>query len=1135
MLRKISIRTLLLTIATLLSACNTLTPKALRAPSSESSLSGNAATLIYITESRLKSYIQELITTNSVLTEVYGLRIYPKYNLITVGTKLKLPKKFIPTFANNNLSEEKNEIVDLDLEIALQPSIDQQNEHSILKLKIISVDVNGMDFSRQIGIIPQIDKFIFLIISQTPLRNWMDQTKLPVAGTNYTLAQVGQLFSDLSSQKTFSIENNDGLATVSIQLVNLKNIATDSLKPSLELSRLFENYKVWHLGTQNLSPFNQPAITILTGEGQPNQKQLSEYKSQNPYQEQIETDLSLETNLVNLKTKLNTEMKSRVDKSALDEKDKSYIQSQLQSQIQSEIERKKILIFANYQEYSEKLQNNFSILTDQAVSYQIKQKQTSSIEDNKSSQTNSGFLTSKIISEDFLTNQLRYLKNLFTFQNEPLFSRLDVKLYPDQNVVRLQGRFFTATLLKLITKEFIKDALIDPKSYGKSIPFYFDFRISMEKIGTLKLTPLKFSLLDGEKAFAITAYHKNSQIIFDLVENLLLSAIPELIINIPQITHLNELTLAKPDSIKQQQKTIIDRLKNATETDRLLKNYSQSKKLFYQNKLNLDLSSEKVKSNLVNLISKHQNYYLIPVGTQVLDQLGLKLPIKNQYLASFELLDSKTNLSKNSALKITFTDSLTIKPPRSVSEHKLLGNSDLHILVNLNELSSNINSLLGTATLATQAQLKKQQEKEIEYDEFIFNSLNLKPEDDQENILVGSGTLSRERFQKKNILARAFGSKFKSESDRIEISFKVKLSAEDNRDESFKEDLLKYERNLSDLNSHIRVELISVGLKSSEHSDLLSLTKIAGINMDEVDLKKAKWIVRILKKPIFNALRRVFDSQDEGNTKLGKLNLNKLLRVIFLKDDLALVLNPRLSGPDIETDLLTKSDNLKNLNISAANGSLNVLLKTYVGFNSHDEEDIIDLIENLKSYKTSIQNIKTTLQLKEYLNKQNLYNLLVHNKNSFQSAYYKYLFQKLSQFPALVQILRTNTNEPENSDGNNSIRLLSMTGLELVYFATAFSELNDVLDLFQSKLISLNAAEEIKNIVSLAEQNDLNKKIQYINQIILPALSHEYKVKYQPHNQKELSSERITDWNENYILDMTLAESLFKILKPPLR
>jgi hypothetical protein len=1111
----------------LFSACSSQT-KLARLPSSEGTPSGTPATLVQITESRLRSYIQELITPNSVLTKISDLQIYPRYNLVALKANLSVPKNFIPTFTTSLNPPGSNEVVDLELQIALQPFVEQQNEHSVLRLKLISVDIDGVDLSKQIGIIPQVDKFIFLILSQTPLRNWMDQTTLPVIGSKFTLSQLSQLYSELKSKKTFSVENSEGLAIISIQLANIKNIAMEAFKPNAQLSKLFESYRVWHVGTQALPTFNLPSIIILTGDGLPDQKQLALYEMHTQEQIESKSRLESENDLLSLKLELTKTMTEKIEKSNLSKSDKSYVQSQLQTQIEIEVERKKILIFANSKEYVSKIQQNFLKLTEQAIHFQLNQDSFLEAQNKTVNDTASDFLISKIISEKLITNQLRYFKNLFTYQNQQIFSKLDLKLYPDKNVVRLRGRFNTTTLLKLITKEVIADALIDPKKYGNSIPFYFDFRINMADLGVLRLTPLKLSLLDGESSFEITAYHKHSKIIFDLVENLLLNSIPELVVNLPQLSNLNEF-LAKSENLRKQQKQIIDVINNSNKSLDIIKNYSKHKKLFYTDKLSLDLSSEKVKSTLLSLITKKQNSYLLPINTDIFTKLGLNLPIKDQHLASFDLIDSKDTQSENMGLKVTFTDKKSSKLPQVASNHTYLGNGDVHLLTNLSELSQNINGVLNKANLTAQQELQRLQLKETEYDEFLFSSLNLKPVDNEENVLAGVGVLNRERFQKKNLFARTFGSNFKLDSDRLELSFKVKLSVEENSEETFKQELSMYKRTTSDLNSHIRVELLSVGLKSSEHTNLLSLTKIAGVDMSQVDLKNPKWVVRTLKKPIFNALRRIFDSQDEGNTKLGKLKLNKLLRVILLKDDLVILLNPRLVGPDFEVDLLKNSSNNKNLSVKS--NTLNVLLKSYVGFNKADEEELFDLIDNLQNYKSAIASINSVPQLKELVSKQKLYSSLVHNKNSFQSAYYKYLFQKISQFPALIKILRNTADPLKESIETGQDRLLSMTGIELTYFATAFNELNQVLTLFQNKIISLKAADQILDLISSEELADITKKIHFITSIILPALKNEYKIYYHPYNLKEVSEQKITDWNENYILEMNLAESLYKFLK----
>ncbi len=1099
----------------------------------------------------VKNEIIGLLTgENGPINEITRFDIDPVKRVLFVDGKLTMPDSLLLSMedtAGDKLMSEHS----FSFAIGL-PSPSLLSVSRYVQFKIHRFQLDGIDYTKGFNIISRV---VPAILSNRSLINYfMDESKAP---TDYSDSDMSLLIKNFIDSGVIRFRDN----TISIKF-NLKNF-TD-----LKRFAYLEELRLWHFSPILLKGTKDKyAFRIEAGLGKPGKNWVSAAKErQSEDIDNIQEHLDEKYKMFSYSIETKKQVHALVSKlnedsgihnwSTREEIEIEDLKSRLNSKAASSLTKKNVDFIADPEETQVRF---FKLAKEYAQNtfIDLKKRHALDVENRSGGRVGTELPFAKKRLSQKAVNQFTNFFRDFEFDNEQLFSRLDIVLAPQFPglVIRGEVNLNINTLFEMGLEgsgiDFSGPKLrFDDKMYGKALPFEISLYTYMRDNGVLELDIRNATLGDKFNRVVLTPKTQKGKFLEEFTKMAIVNVLKSYLMSDPmsspsvadvetteqkriklyqKISNYKELFLsaAKVDRSSKTLKTenILDLLKikefelNNPFNELPAQIAEEEVVEFFKRLIGYDKDSGRIQIYLDPTIFSEKIHYadntvqlwnLAPLYDKLMDKTYLELAIGNNKRSTAYLEHLYTRKEK--------TDSDVFTGTTGIKSNE--GPIDYNLKLDLKEFESTVNSILVGSLNTQHKMLDKELAKNSESETTILEDLTLKSEAD--NTLSLKITMNKTTKKKKGFFSRGLArifkgdkSKYITESERSSVTAKIYLESVPLND--YKNAILKKRKNEVFLgDSLIKLDLQSVGMRT-ENPGLFA--KAMNGLIGNVDFKKgiiAKSLKRLILKiagPVLNG-----KGSKNGNTTLAGVHLNNYLKVYTHKDEILLQINPRFSGPVWDFILLTNQKHKGRkigLNIDKKTNILNL------DFVSAFTPSTVDKIELYNIMKKSLEITGKSQSNSNFENSRNILFILddlFYNSDKTKKSLFHRFTDVVNNYEELSM---AGLQDPNTEFTNNNGYNFTSAGAEIMHIVvTAESLLTAIKEIEKADVFSQN----IKYQKSLKEVKD-----KLSNQYINPLLKI-YKNKFMENNKRILKKD-VTDWNHLVYPDALFSQKIYEYLE----
>jgi hypothetical protein len=1097
----------------------------------------------------VKHEITSLLTANgSMIKEVSRFDIDPVKRVLFIDGKLIMPDSLLLTMeetAGDKLMNEHS----FSFAIGL-PSPSLLSVSRYVQFKIHRFQLDGIDYTKGFNIISRV---VPALLSNRSLINYfMDESKAP---TDFSDQDLSFMIKNFMDSGVIRFRDN----TISIKF-NLKNFTDLKRFAYLEELRLWHFSPVLMKGTKD-----KYAFRIEAGLGKPGKNWVKAAKErQTDDSESIQDSLEAKYKQFAYSSAVSNKLKTLVDTmvsetgiynwSTREKVEIEEIKGTLSLKATNSLTKKNVDFIADPEESHQRFFKLSKEYAQNAI-FDLKRRHVLDVANRNGGRQGMEMPFAKKRLSQKAVNQFTNFFRDFEFDNEQLFSRLDVILAPQFPGVVIRGdvNLNINTLFEMGLEgsgiDFSGPRLrFDDKTYGKSLPFELSLYTYMRDNGVLELDIRNATLGDKFNKVVLTPHNQKGEFLEEFTKMAIVNVLKTYLMSDP----LSSTAPEETETPEERRKKLYQKITQYR--DKFLSNSKFGNKSLSSNNI-LDLLKIKefdlnnpfnetpaqiAEEEVVEFFNKLIGYdresgrvqiYLDPsVFSEKIFYADNKVQLWN-FEPIYDKLMDKTYLELaigNDTRSTKYLEHLYSRKEKKDSEVFVgttgikanEGPIDYNLKLDLREFEATVNAILVGSLAEQNKMLKSTLSQNKESETTILEDLTLKSEKD--NTLSLKITMNKTIKKKKNFLARGIDrvfrgdkNKYKVETERSSVTATIYL--ESVALDKYKSAIIKKSPNEVFLgDSLIKLDLHAIGMKT-ENPGLFQAAMnlmIGNVNMKSgIVGKNLKRLILKIAGPFLNER-----GNKNGNTTLGGIHLNKYAKVYTHKSEILLQVNPRFSGPVWDFVLLTNKKHKGRkigLNIDKQTNILNL------DFVSAFTPSTVDKIELYKIMKESIDITKRANETRNLESTQDLlsiYDDLFYNSDKTKKSIFHRFVDVVNNYEELSMIgLQDQNIEFSNENGYN----FTSAGAELMHIVVTAQSIVTAIDQVSGLRVpnqSLKYERQMKDI-----------KDKLINQFINP-LTKVYGEKYKKNNERILRKD-VTDWNHLVYPDALFSHKIYEYLE----
>jgi len=435
---------------------------------------------------------------------------------------------------------------------------------------------------------------------------------------------------------------------------------------------------------------------------------------------------------------------------------------------------------------------------------------------------------------------------------------------------------------------------------------------------------------------------------------------------------------------------------------------------------------------------------------------------------------------------------------------------DLLSSLSFRHLEATVNRMLQEMITAQNGDYQAELAIDKEQTHYILNNLTLEVRDRQRIFLKLKASVVE---KKKTFLSWARTEKWRIDEDAYALSAEVGL----------------HQRNLTQLRAQLRDDALPiyfsqeaiglvphrVAIEFGKPSLInLALGKLTNLNLDAPILSKVRALLLNIVSRYFNSFHKL----KPGEERLLGHDIEAIAKVLTTREEIVLLLNPRLTGPAFELKLSGKDKFLDNaLKIDAAAQELHVALTGAPGMAKIDKRELTEIWRATDQLFQAPLRQNNAAQLVKELNEALFVDRAVRASDVSKLSLYHRLLAVMRRYDAVL-----NSANIPNRATNADARLTS-TGAELMYVAAASYNLYLRLDQLIKKLEASRTLTQVTFHQSLVEARRL-----LLENILRPMLLL-YRARFQVLNAQIMKHPN-AHWTVAFVPDAHFAEFAFQAL-----
>lgn len=1097
----------------------------------------------------VKHEITSLLTSEgSMIKEISRFDIDPVKRVLFIDGKLIMPDSLLLTMeetAGDKLMSEHS----FSFAIGL-PSPSLLSVSRYVQFKIHRFQLDGIDYTKGFNIISRV---VPALLSNRSLINYfMDESKAP---TDFSDQDLSFMIKNFIDSGVIRFRDN----TISIKF-NLKNFTDLKRFAYLEELRLWHFSPVLMKGTED-----KYAFRIEAGLGKPGRNWVKSAKERqshdsNSIQDLLDKKYKEFAYSTDVKKKINAITDKQIQETGIynwstrEKVEIEEIKGQLVQKSTSALHKSNVDFLADPEESYQRFFKLAQEYSQNAV-FDLKRRHVLDVANRNGGRVGSEMPFAKKRLSQKAVNQFTNFFRDFEFDNEQLFSRLDVVLAPQFPGIIIRGdvNLNINTLFEMGLEgsgiEFSGPRLrFDDKTYGKSLPFELSLYTYMRDNGVLELDIRKATLGDKFNRVVLTPHNQKGDFLEEFTKMATVNVLKTYLMSDPlsstapeetetaeerraklyqKITQYRDrfLSASKLSNKSLSSANILDLLKikefdlNNPFNETPAQIAEEEVVEFFNKLIGYDKETGRVQIYLDPTIFSEKIFYadnkvqlwnLEPIYDKLMDKTYLELAVGNDTRSTKYLEHLYSRQEKK--------DSEIFVGTTGVKSNE--GPIDYNLKLDLKEFEATINSIL-VGSLAEQNKiLKNALSKNKESETTILEDLTLKSEKD--NTLSLKITMNKTSKKKRNFLARGidrlFGSgqkQFKTETQRSSVTATIYLESVPLN--KYKNAIVSKSPNEVFLgDSLIKLDLHAIGMKTENPGLFQAAMNLVIGNVNTKNGIVGKNLKRLILKiagPFLNS-----KGNKNGNTTLGGVHLNKYAKIYTHKTEILLQVNPRFSGPVWDFVLLTNKKHKGRkigLNIDKKTNILNL------DFVSAFTPSTVDKIELYKIMKESIDitnRANETRNLESAADLLNIYDDLFYNSDKTKKSIFHRFTDVVNNYEELSMIgLQDQNTEFNNENGYN----FTSAGAELMHIVVTAQSIVTAIDQVSGLRVPNQSIKYEEQMKSTREK--------LINQFIVP-LTKVYSKKYKENNERILRKD-VTDWNHLVYPDALFSHKIFEYLE----
>lgn len=661
---------------------------------------------------------------------------------------------------------------------------------------------------------------------------------------------------------------------------------------------------------------------------------------------------------------------------------------------------------------------------------------------------------------------------------------------------------------------------------NQGLPFEMTLETRMGKDGVMGIDPRSIKLMEGERQLRFDRTTDNHRFFLDFVKVYLAQSLAALSIDLTEDTEdpvakkerlLRELltylqtvqgqynTLANIDDLHRVLSTDIQKNPFNTAGAEYIKKKGQillSQMISYDDKdklFKIKLDPKLVAENIQGTKNQFQIWNVAPIVSQDLNNTFLELtlgegPRGRSYLDALRLRDDAPDQASFSGL---YNDN-----DRSAV--------DLLASLNFRYLEQSVNQILQEMLVQQNGAYTTELLEDKEQTHYVLNTFKLEIREPQKIFIKLNASVIT---KKKKFLSWVREEKWKIEEDAYALSAEMSLN----------------QRQISQLRSQLRNDALPiyfndeaigliphrVSVEFGKPSLInLALGKLTNLNLDAPLINKFRSLLLKLVAQYFSSQHNL----KPGEKRLAGHEIEALAKVMTTKDEVLLLLNPRLSGPAFELKLSGKEKFLANsLKLDSKNQELHIALTSSAAMAKIDKREMLNVLQATDELFAPYLKIKDAQQLKNALNKDLFVDRAVRNSDESKLSLYNRILTVMRRYDPVL-----NTVDIPFRAKNAEQRLTSC-GVELMYFAGLSYILHSRLDQLIKKIEQGKVQGQVTYFTTLVEAR---QKLQ--NSIVRPLMD-KYVERYQIINAQVIKHPT-THWTYQFAPDAYFAEAVYQAL-----
>lgn len=1109
-------------------------------------------------------FIAQLVQSESnkeaYIKEIHRFDMDPMQDLLMISGVALLPADVVMDM--NDIAGGGDFAMEHQFQISVKfPSARKLALTRYFSLEFVEFKIDGQNYLNAIN---RIGQYVVGMLSNTSFMDWILNTE------ESTPSQVGESLSETIANliRTKGLRFRD--RTISFKIDSSK---IEALRPYQSLTDI----RLWNITPVLLGGTGQVALQIEAGLGKPGDRWFDAVKERGESEEQTLAEARqalYETfgNVAGLNAEL-AEYAKTVKEQLLfplweERQERSYTSliSHLESRVREGLSPKNPLFMADPEETNSALKNELKAkIVDELTELKLRASTLYALKQSGSLNQKMPFI-SKRLSQRALSQGMRFARD-FDFEGEQLFPELEVVLAPHIPGVILRG------VMNMDLNVFMEMGLegegiqwsatpwrLAEDVWGKGLPFEVALRVHAFDGGVLGLDVVNFSILSGSEKTSLSKTSGHGHLIstwtkMAIVESLTTLAIEDPMAVQPKPEQGEVVAVDEPykhtlDKINEQKSVYQKELSRMLDGDlaALVKlaeidieknpfnmagseQVAQDLKYLFEDIIKYDEKSEMIQFKLDPKIVS-QTLLSSENTIQVWNIESLYDKIFNQTFVEFAVGDGVRSQKYVQSI-FNCPENKDSQEFVGVDETRDQVPSDLIFKTDLKNFENFLNRLFVEAANEQMKGVQGELKKNVEQSHTVIRDLSLSaPAVGQLQLNV---TASLYEKSKKGFFGRIFSNdSWKVTHKDVLVKARLKLSVEN---------LNKYLRRVKLAPNEVffgeevlRLDLAEAGIKFT--GDTSTLDKM--VNLVAGNLNFEGGISQKVKRIVLNFLHSYLNDRDpkkNGNTTLGGVRLNKYAKVLAHDDEILIQLNPHLMGVAFDVRLIDNQDfsgKKLGLLVDPVKNELEFHFSTSGNLANVDKGELLRIMVKgkeifepfLKSDDSAYQDQKMLIEL---------FDRVIYNSDYTKLSLYHRLKRVLKNYQGVLDVVKPDTSVVDQinrnlgtqfgvTSGVANSRLLTGSGVEIMYFVSTASILTKQMKAFVEKAKSMGVSNQVTFI------GPMEGKINEIRTRMIDPLVELYEKSYQKRNQK-IVAKGVTDWNHTYYPDALYCEGVYKFLK----